>query len=431
MPRLIRPIFASLAQLDAYLASLTSGVAPVYPLYAPGRDGDDSARIAARSTIAGVQEYLVPVPRADGGHGVIASVDSATQVTLAAGHCLGSGGAVERWDKSASSKLGVVEFSRSALVVTLPTTAGLAATDVLYDPSLDFSSWTSGVAFETAVGLNFPLAWRLVNKTTGLRILRRVVSGGAWISLGNPDFARVSLQKWGSIASVDSGTAATLTAGHSLPASCTLYVWDTSGAVALAAAAVATVVGNTLTVAAGLPAGLAATDQVWVDDTELTVGTGRSIVPDAGALVRFVATGLSLTGAAVQAFGGIYRPCRLAADVASYTALSAADKRLMAGWKLSAAAWKIGGAARHADASTRAMADTDGALGATTAALTSPVTRVGLSATAGSSTVTRNYVICRSSSTSTVPNDITDATYATALPYLRADDGAVFSGMSL
>lgn len=154
-----------------------------------------------------------------------------------------------------------------------------------------FSSWPELSAWLTSAGSSYDGEAALVNKTTGLTIGRWAYVGSAITPIGPVRFDRVSASKYALVTSRDSDTQATLTAGHTLPASGTAYVWDTSGAAALHTALAFTVSGNTLTTTGTLAAALTGGDQIWIADTELCVGTGCAVQPGAGGACYF-ATGI-------------------------------------------------------------------------------------------------------------------------------------------
>lgn len=175
-------------------------------------------RLAVKGWVGSAMEYFSPQSRTAGGYGVVASVDSSTQVTLAAGYTLGLAGRCRLWDKSAGVHLdsGGVEWRRSGAVVTLPDTTGMAANDVVYSDRLEFNDYAQCVALETALGVAFNGELRLLNRTTGAVILRRIVRSGAWVSV-DVNFGAVTATPCAACASV-AGAVVTLTAPHTITA---------------------------------------------------------------------------------------------------------------------------------------------------------------------------------------------------------------------
>lgn len=304
-------------------------------------DGETTTRLA---WVGSAIEDLSGYERADGGFGVVASVDSATEVTLAAGYTLGAAGRCRLWDVSGSTHIdgGGVPWTRSGAVVTLPSTTTLAAGDVVYSDRLEVTSYAAATALETALGTAFNGEIRVVNKTSGAVILRRIVRDGAWMST-EVNFAAVSASKYGLVAAVVDGTTATLTAGHTMPASGTAYVWDTSAAAAIGTAVAFTVVGDTMTVAD--TTGWAAGDQVWIADTELCVGPSTCAVQlVAGATFRFTGTGIAYLGEWLPRFAPLFlssrKPCAFL-DGLTYTAPESAGDENTIGWRTSNLASRV------------------------------------------------------------------------------------------
>lgn len=239
-------LFYALATLASFLNGRGSGYERVHEYVSSAK-----RRLAVKGWVNGALEYFSPQSRTAGGFGVVASVDSATQVTLAAGYTLGAAGRCRLWDKSAGVHLdsGGVEWRRSGAVVTLPDTTGMAANDVIYSDRLEFNEYSHCVALETALGTSFNGELRLLNRTTGAVILRRIVRGGAWVSV-DVNFANVTATPCAACASV-AGAVVTLTAPHTITATLakTLRVQVvTDGTWSDVASGQWSVAGNSLTV---------------------------------------------------------------------------------------------------------------------------------------------------------------------------------------
>jgi hypothetical protein len=291
------------------LATLAAWMALASPWGLAQLVSSSGLRLGVRAWVAGVLSWLVPPPRLDGGYGVVASVDSATQVTLAAGYSLGSGGSVERWDKSASARLGVVEYSRAAAVVRLSDTTGLAAGDVLYDGTR-YTSYTAVAALLTALGSGYDGGIELRNITTGVLIGTWGYNGSAIAPRGPINLAAVSTSQYGTAASA-AGTGIVLASAAAwTPALGTLRAWDSTGELGDSAYTRAT---TTLTVSAALATAVAAaitagrTVTLWDTATELQIGSvagGRDVRIHSG-LARFNAGLVVENGSVSMLRGGI------------------------------------------------------------------------------------------------------------------------------
>lgn len=169
-------LFYALATLASFLNGRGAGYERVHEYVSSTK-----RRLAVHGWVGSAVEYFSPQSRTAGGYGVVASVDSSTQVTLAAGYTLGAAGRCRLWDKSAGVHLdsGGVEWRRSGAVVTLPDTTGMAANDVIYSDRLEFNEYSHCTALETALGTAFNGELRLLNRSNGAVILRRqpVVEG--------------------------------------------------------------------------------------------------------------------------------------------------------------------------------------------------------------------------------------------------------------
>ena len=387
-------LFTSLADVSTYYAAKGASYKRVHELVDALKN-----RIAALALVNGTLEYLSPQSRTDGGFGVVASVDGPNQVTLAPGATLTSG-RVRLWDVTGTAYLdaGGVEARVSGLVVTMADTTGMAAGDVIHAERLEVTSYAAAVALEAALGTGHNGEIRVVKRTSGVVILRRVVRSGVWTST-EVNFAAVTATPCGEVASV-AGAVVTVTAPHTLATAAQILRVQvvTDGTWSDVASGQWSVSGDDVTVpqatadaiAAALGAGK--TCRLHAEGvSELCIGASPcALQPAAGVWRAFVAAGLDGAGGrCIHAWGGVYRGARMVAHLASYSALDAREDRITVGWAADSAC-VYGGIARN-DTGVRVWAGSGAAVS----------TETNIGETGGDSGVAGTQEWCGISHTST------------------------------
>jgi hypothetical protein len=320
--------------------------------------------------VNGSVEHLSPQSRYGGGYGVVASVLGAHAVSLAAGYTLSEGGCCRLWDVSAGVHLdaGGYEWARLGATVYLPSTAGLAPGDVIYSAEPVYHDWEPLNAFLTAAGSGFDMLAELRNRTA-----KTLIGGWRWrngviVPEGAINFAAVSTTPHGVIASVDSATQVTLSAGHNLTSGL-VRLLDVSAGAELGDVQ-CTVLGNVVTLAS--TAGLEAGDTLHrVGVSELSIGgSTRACRLAVGSRMRF-AGGCDWIGEIYHRHAGAPRNAFVRLYISAYTALSSEGRGVVVGWIQPGTTKRcLGGFSRHADTTIRAVTIADATTSFAAAAVT-------------------------------------------------------------
>jgi hypothetical protein len=261
-------------------------------------------------------------------------------------------------------------------------------------------------------------------------------SSGYVISpMGMVDLTKVSDGGFGIVSSVDDTTTITLTSGHTLPSSFKARVCDISEGAELYDNIDASVSGDILT----LPdtTDIAAGDLIYaLNRCEFTIGNSdRNISLTANSKLKFVEAGMDTLGRTIHKWSGVFRWTRLVANLHSYTPLSDTNKRLIVGWNRNDTNWTGGGIARNAGGEVRTSNELlnkslgiNGSLISGTQSLITLYFKTFISATTIRHEGNGSFL---QSTFAGVTADINAQDYSDAVIYLCADDGAIFSSISL